>query len=338
MLILGIETSCDDTGIAIVRYENNQITVERNAISSQAALHKKYGGVVPEVAARKHTETIIPLLSETIAEYEPSTFDAIAVTAGPGLITSLQVGVETAKSLSYAWDVPVVGVNHIEGHIYSVLLNKNPKKITFPAVALIVSGGHTELIFMRDHGAYELLGRTRDDAAGETFDKSATMLGLPYPGGPEISRAAEQGNADAFSLPHPMKDPKSLEFSFSGLKNAIRLLIEERANTHNNRPVADIAASVQKTIVAILAERAIRAVKIHKPATFILAGGVAANGRLRSELSKSLKDKTRVLMPEQQYAQDNAAMIAAAACYRISKAKPDQRETLTARSDWELVE
>jgi len=337
MKILGIETSCDDTGIAILDIRDGLFRVEKNNIASQASLHTKYGGVVPEVAARKHVETIIPLLKETIAEHAPESFDAIAVTAGPGLVTSLQVGVETAKSLSYAWNVPLAGVNHIEGHLYSVLLNRHIDELVFPAVALVVSGGHTELILMRDHGDYALLGRTRDDAAGETFDKAATMLKLPYPGGPAITKQAEQGNAEAFALPHPMKDPQSLEFSFSGLKNAIRLLIEEQKQSRGPLAIADIAASVQKTIVDILVERSHRAVAQYNPKTFILAGGVAANPLLRDTLTQTIGARATVLMPEQPYTQDNAAMIAAAAYQQVCTKQFARYDTLTALSNWELV-
>ena len=270
MIILGIETSCDDTCASLVEIKQGKLKVLTNIISSQAKIHSRYGGVVPELAARNHIQNIIPVidlslrggsrhggrrgnLSGAQSDHKIASPphrqvamtkkpDAIAVTTGPGLITSLIIGVETAKSLSFAWDIPLIEVNHIEGHIYSPLLPSSRRNapwrvptIKFPAVALVVSGGHTELILMSAHGKYKLLGRTRDDAAGEAFDKTAKMLGLGYPGGPLISKLATKGNAKAFSLPRPMTETDNFEFSFSGLKNAIRLLIE---NIKNNSVIA----------------------------------------------------------------------------------------------------
>ena len=332
MLILGIETSCDDTAAALLEAKSGRFQIIKHITASQAKLHAKYKGVVPEVAARKHLETMIPVLNEVLGQRRPA---VIAVTTGPGLITSLLIGVETAKALSFAWNIPLVGINHIEGHIYSVLLSG--QKIKFPAIALIVSGGHTELILMKNHGQYKLLGRTRDDASGETFDKAAVMIGLPYPGGPEIAKRAAKGNSKAFDLPRPMLK-QGLEFSFSGLKNAIRLLIDDlRRNAPRRVPTDDVCASIEQTIVDVLVYKSLAAVSKCKPKTFILAGGVAANKKLRQTLSGSLPKSTRFLMPAPEFCQDNAAMIAAAAYRRALKKKFIRYDKLKTNANWELV-
>ena len=336
MHILGIETSCDDTAAALVEVKGDKFRVLKNIIASQAKLHQKYGGVVPEVAARKHVETIIPTIQEALGSKRPN-LDAIAVTSGPGLITSLHVGVETAKSLSIAWDVPLVGTNHIEGHIYSVLLNEKISRLKFPAVALVVSGGHTELILMTDHGRYKLLGRTRDDAAGEAFDKSAKMLGLPYPGGPEISKHAEKGNADAFDIPRPMIERDDCEMSFSGMKNAIRLLIEDLKKSKEKLPINDLAASIEQAIVDLLVTKSLIAVAQNNPKTFILSGGVSANKKLRSCIKKASPKSINLLIADQKFTQDNAAMIAGASYHHIKGKQFSDPCKLSANANWELV-
>ena len=336
MMILGIETSCDDTSSALVEVKRGKFHVHKNIIASQAKLHNKYGGVVPEVAARKHVETIIPVIKEVIGNKQPQ-LDAIAVTQGPGLITSLHVGVETAKALPIAWNVPLIGTNHIEGHIYSVLLNEKISKLKFPAVALIVSGGHTELILMTNHGKYKLLGRTRDDAAGEAFDKSAKMLGLNYPGGPEISKHAQKGNPDAFDIPRPMIERDDCEFSFSGMKNAIRLLIEDLKKEKKKLPINDLAASIEEAIVDLLVTKSLISVAQNKPKTFVLAGGVSANKKLRSCIKKALPKSINILIADQQFTQDNASMIAAASYHHIKKKQFSNPYKLTANTNWELV-
>ncbi len=377
MLILGIETSCDDTAAALLEIKGGRFLVRKNLVAAQAQLHKKYGGVVPEVAARAHLETIIPVIKKIIPSFprrgKGVVLDAIAVTAGPGLITSLLIGVETAKALSFAWNVPLIKVNHIEGHIYSVLIPSPPGgegrgNIYFPAIALVVSGGHTELILIKNHGQYKLLGRTRDDAAGECFDKAGKMLGLPYPGGPEISKRAAKGNPLAFNLPRPMLAEPGFEFSFSGLKNAIRLLIEELENKKmlpRGRPrrprgplyldnrvqgvsppqkagskqqlIDDLCASIEHAIVDVLAQKSLSAVAKYKPKTFILAGGVAANNKLRQTLSDALPKSTRFLLPENQYCMDNAVMIAVAGYFQAKRKKFIKYDKLKAKADWELV-
>ncbi|MDP1709828.1 MAG: tRNA (adenosine(37)-N6)-threonylcarbamoyltransferase complex transferase subunit TsaD [Candidatus Komeilibacteria bacterium] len=337
MIILGIETSCDDTAAALLEVKGGRFRLLKHLTASQVKLHAKYQGIVPEVAARAHLETIIPVIVETLHATSLRLPNAIAVTTGPGLITSLLIGVETAKALSFAWDIPLVGVNHIEGHIYSVLLS--PQTIKFPAIALIVSGGHTELILMKNHGQYKLLGRTRDDAAGECFDKSARMLGLPYPGGPEISKRAAKGKARAFDLPRPMIHEPGFEFSFSGLKNAIRLLVE---NLHGRDkaclvPTNNLCASIEQAIVDVLVHKSLAACAKYKPKTFILAGGVSANKKLRQTLVDALSKKTQFLSPAQEFCMDNAGMIAAAAYHHIKKKQFTKYDKLKANANWELV-
>lgn len=395
MMILGIETSCDDTGVALVEATRGKFYVRSNAIISQAKLHNKYGGVVPELAARNHLKNIIPAIDEVLSpllseervrvrsEGAPA-IDAIAVTAGPGLATSLHVGVETAKTLALAWNIPLVGANHMEGHIYSPLLQptsppqrsgrggvrggardtKQPR-INFPAIALIVSGGHTELILMAGHGQYKLLGKTRDDAAGEAFDKAAQMLGLPYPGGPAISKHAEKGDPNSFEIPRPMIERDDCEFSFSGMKNAIRLIVEKISPPASGSPktaegifgvnrggdkggvgeehrlpanvINDLCASIQQAIVDILVTKSLIAIAVAAPKTFILAGGVAANKLLRETIAKNLPKSVRLLISSLAYSQDNGAMIAASAYWHITKKQFDSPESLTANAHWELV-
>jgi len=353
MKILGIETSCDDTCAALLDIKRGKFDVIKSIVSSQADLHKKYGGVVPEVAARKHVETIIPVIKEVLNS--PSftkegvggrlrgkrKLDAIAIASGPGLVTSLHVGVETAKALSLAWNVPLIKVNHIEGHIYSPLLNvgarhASPLPLKFPAIALIVSGGHTELILMTSHGKYRLLGRTRDDASGEAFDKSAKMLGLSYPGGPEISKRAKKGNPYKYDIPKPMIHEPGFEFSFSGMKNAIRLLIEDLGTDAIHR-VSDLSASIEQAIIDVLTHKSLKAVKHYKPKTFILAGGVSANKKLRKTLQHALPKSTQFLAPDMKFCMDNAAMIAAAGYHHAKNKKFIEYHKLTADANWELV-
>ena len=227
MIILGIETSCDDTAVSLIRGTKNKLTILSHIVSSQIMTHRKYGGVVPEVAARRHVINIIPTLDSALRQAKISSdkIDVIAVTRGPGLVTSLRVGVQTAKTLAFAWGKKIIGVNHMEGHIYANWLGHH--KILLPALCLIVSGGHTELILMKNHGQYKLVGQTRDDAAGEAFDKVAKLIGLKYPGGPLIQKLAKQGNANRFNFPRPMLYQKNYDFSFSGLKTAVLYLVKK---------------------------------------------------------------------------------------------------------------
>ncbi|MBU2575755.1 tRNA (adenosine(37)-N6)-threonylcarbamoyltransferase complex transferase subunit TsaD [Patescibacteria group bacterium] len=342
MKILGIETSCDDTCAALLDIKRGKFNVLKSIVASQANLHKKYGGVVPEVAARKHVETIIPVISEAIRQ-QRSKVDVIAIASGPGLISSLHVGVETAKALSLVWDVPLIKVNHIEAHIYSVLLSVGVRHAShlpfkFPAIALIVSGGHTELILMRDHGKYSLLGRTRDDAAGEAFDKSAKMLGLPYPGGPQISQHAQHGDPRKYDIPKPMIHEPGYEFSFSGMKNAIRLLIE---NFGTDAPLGrlspDLCASIEQAIIDVLTNKSIKTIEHYKPKTFILAGGVSANKKLRKTLKYALPKSTQFLAPDIKFCMDNASMVAVAAYFHAKNKEYIPYHKLTANANWELV-
>jgi N6-L-threonylcarbamoyladenine synthase len=314
MRALAIETSCDETAIAIVSEKNNRFVVDKSTLASQATIHAKYGGVVPEVAAREHAAHVIPLLKEVGVAHDGEGIDAIAVTAGPGLVPALRIGVELAKTLAWSWGKPLVAVNHLEGHIYSVWLEKETP--AFPALCLLVSGGHTELILMKDHGDYELLGMTRDDAAGEAFDKVAKMLGLSYPGGPEISRAALKGDREAIEFPRPMSDSNDLDFSFSGLKTAVRVRLAE----HADDSVEDIAASFQQAAVDSLVYKTLKAVAQTNPKSIILSGGVSANKHLRQTLESALPDGISFHAPDLSLTGDNAVMIAIAGLHR-AKAK-----------------
>ncbi|MEK7105099.1 MAG: tRNA (adenosine(37)-N6)-threonylcarbamoyltransferase complex transferase subunit TsaD [Patescibacteria group bacterium] len=319
MRIFGIETSCDETAMAIVEGKGDRVKVKANIVASQMKLHEKYGGVVPEVAARQHVETIIPMLSEIVPPNGKG-IDAIAVTYGPGLVPALRVGVELGRTLSLLWQKPLIGVNHLEGHIYSNWLKPRYKPMVFPALVLIVSGKHTEIVLMKGYGKYQLLGETRDDAAGEAFDKVARILGLPYPGGPAVSRLAKEGNGSRFDLPRPMIDSKDFDFSFSGLKTAV--LYTWREAGEKKALKADMAASFQEAAVGVLVGKMTKAIALTKPKTVMIAGGVAANEHLRSRLGKAIKKqfpKVKFIVPEMKYTGDNAAMIAAAGYFRALK-------------------
>lgn len=335
MLILGIETSCDETSTCLLEVQNNKARLNGHVIVSQANLHKKYGGVVPELAAREHIKTIIPALKET--GMTPKTkIDAIAVTVGPGLISSLMVGVEVAKTLAWALKKPLIKVNHIEGHIYSPFLDLE-LKFSFPYLALIVSGGHTELILMGGHGNYKLVGCTQDDAVGEAFDKVAKLLGLSYPGGPAISALAQSGNPGAFDFPRPMINDPSLNFSFSGLKTAVLYQVE-KIKTVTPKIKKDICASFEKACVDVLIYKTLKAVKKYNVKKIILAGGVSANTKLREEFSgKARKEKLNLLISPLAYTGDNAAMIALAGYFHAIKKDFVDPFRLEADASWELV-
>jgi len=314
MKILGIETSCDETSVAIVEERGGRFFVEKNLIASQIALHEKYGGVVPEVAARAHVETMMPLLIESGVSPDGAGIDAIAVTAGPGLVPALRIGVELGKTLAWSWGKSLLAVNHLEGHICSVWLNE--MQPTFPALALLVSGGHTELILMRDHGVYERLGATRDDAAGEAFDKVAKLLGLGYPGGPIISRMAEKGDARAIAFPRPMLESGDFDFSFSGLKTAARNVIL-RPKVEGSNAIHDICASFQEAVVETLVTKTKQAAQKYHPVSIILSGGVAANMRLREALQAAFAIPVHI--PQMKFTTDNAAMIAVAGFFKAQR-------------------
>lgn len=330
MKILGIETSCDETSCAIVE---NGTRVLANIIASQIDLHAKTGGVVPEIAAREHVLKMIPVLDEclSVAGCTWDDIDAVAVTRGPGLISSLIIGTETANVISFLKEKPLVPVQHIVGHIYSNWL-EIPDEVEFPVLVLTVSGGHNELILMRDHSEFEVLGETRDDAAGEAFDKVARILELGYPGGPVISREAENGDLARFNLPRSFLEKGSLDFSFSGLKTAV--LNEAKKNVINGQFKADLAASFQEAVVTVLAEKLMMAYeKFSEVKELHLAGGVSANKRLREFIEKmihggcgSCKSAEKFSkIPKLRYPKfiqfctDNAAMIAAAGYYLYKK-------------------
>ncbi len=320
MRILGIESSCDETALAVIEKQEDRLVIEKQALASQIAVHAQYGGVVPEVAAREHAQHIFPLLKQLSIETTGKGIDAIAVTSGPGLIPALRIGVELAKTLAWVWNKPLVAVNHLEGHVYSVWIHE-PLPM-FPALCLLVSGGHTELLLMRDHGRYELIGMTRDDAAGEAFDKVAKLLGLSYPGGPEISRLAIKGNASAINFPRPMLHTTDGDFSFSGLKTAVRKHVESCVFAGRSLPVADIAASFQQAIVDVLVEKTRRAVHQFQPRSVILSGGVSANRLLRNSLASELRYEFPSLtfhVPDVSLTGDNAIMIAIAGAFRFEK-------------------
>jgi N6-L-threonylcarbamoyladenine synthase len=313
MKILGIETSCDETAAAVV--EDGGGVILSNQVASQVEIHARYGGVVPEVASRQHVLAAVPVIEQAMAEAGIGwgDLDGIAVTIGPGLAGSLLVGVNVAKALSLACSLPLAGVNHLEGHIYANWLNGGG--VVFPVVCLIVSGGHSDLVLMRGHGDYVVVGRTRDDAAGEAFDKAARILGLGYPGGPAIERAARDG-ADCLKLPRAWL-PGSYDFSFSGVKTAL-LRLEQGAKISS---LADAAASFQAAVVEVLVTKTVAAAREYRVGSILLAGGVAANRCLRESLTQ--ESPVPVLTPEPWLCTDNAAMIAAAGYYHLRAGRVD---------------
>ena len=320
MKILGIETSCDETGIALFDSDLGRARpldgLVAQALYSQVRMHEKYGGVVPELASRDHIRRVLPLTRQVLSDAgcAPSDLDAIAFTQGPGLAGALLVGAGTASGMALALDVPVLGVHHLEGHLLSPLLSHTPPK--FPFVALLVSGGHTQLMIVRGFAQYELLGESVDDAAGEAFDKSAKLLGLGYPGGPALSRLAESGAPDRFRLPRPMLDSGDLDFSFSGLKTAVLTLVRKQGNDASTR--ADIACAVQEAIVDVLVAKSVRAVTQCGLKRLVIAGGVSANVRLRERLDCAATERgIQVFYPELALCTDNGAMIAFAGACRF---------------------
>ena len=363
--ILGIETSCDETAAAVLQKYGDQIKVLSSVISSSAELQAKFGGVIPEQAAREQLKAMIPVLKEALDQAFPhlsfekqiEQIEAIAVTYGPGLIGSLLVGVETAKTLALTWNKPLLAINHLIGHYYANCISpedsrqktedrleikqktdktesvfshpssaiSSPSSVfrppEFPCIGLLVSGGHTDLVLFKNHNDYEYLGGTRDDAAGECFDKCARLLGYPYPGGPKISQLAKNGDPKKYPLPLPMTSSHDYDFSFSGLKTAFLHLTQKLGidpKQTNNQEIADLCASLESTIVKSLVKKTLQAVQEHNVQTLIVGGGVSANQKLRTELqaeSIKLKDPLTIHLPELKYCGDNAAMIASAAFF-----------------------
>jgi N6-L-threonylcarbamoyladenine synthase len=318
MTILAIETSCDETAIAIVSEKDGVFEIQNQILASQAKIHAQYGGVVPEVAAREHASLIFPLLKELGVSPDGEGIDAIAVTAGPGLVPALRIGVEMAKSLAWLWNKPLVPVNHLEGHFYSVWLEQEQVP-EFPALCLLVSGGHTELTLAKDHGEYELLGMTRDDAAGEAFDKVAKLLGLGYPGGPAIAKKALEGDKQAIDFPRPMLKSGDLDFSFAGLKTAVRVHLE-----NNVESVEDVSASFLLAVTDVLVEKTMKAIEQTQPKALIISGGVSADRYLRTVMQQTLSERfpdVSFHIPQVKYTGDNASMIAVAGIMNAKKEK-----------------
>jgi N6-L-threonylcarbamoyladenine synthase len=318
ILVLGIETSCDETAVAIVK---NGRELVANVVASQIESHKRFGGVVPEIASRHHVEQITIVLEEALqqANVTFADIDAIAVTEGPGLVGALLVGVNAAKAIAFAHNIPLVGVHHIAGHIYA---NRLVTELQFPLLSLVVSGGHTELVYMEQHGSFEVIGETRDDAAGEAYDKVARTLSLPYPGGPHIDRLAHEGTAN-LDLPRAWLEPDSYDFSFSGLKSAVINTVHNASQRGEHIAPEDLAASFQASVIDVLVTKTIRAAKQYKVKQVLLAGGVAANRGLRTRLEESFHDieSIELIIPPLSLCTDNAAMIAAAGTIAYEKGK-----------------
>jgi N6-L-threonylcarbamoyladenine synthase len=317
MIVLGVESSCDETGIALYDTERGLLA---HALHSQVAMHEAYGGVVPELASRDHVRRAIPLLEQVLAESgeSVSSIDAIAYTQGPGLAGALLVGASVANGLALALNKPVIGVHHLEGHLLSPLLAAQPP--SFPFVALLVSGGHTQLMRVDDVGEYTMLGETLDDAAGEAFDKSAKLLGLGYPGGPAISRLAESGDPSLFELPRPMLHSKNLDFSFSGLKTAVLTLVKKQEGELTEKIRAAIARAFVDAIVEVLVAKCLAAIKQTGMKRLVIAGGVGANAQLRKALNEAaVKKRFEVFYPDLALCTDNGAMIALAGALRIAR-------------------
>jgi N6-L-threonylcarbamoyladenine synthase len=335
MLVLGIESSCDETGVAL--YDTGRGLLG-HALYSQISMHRDYGGVVPELASRDHIKRLVPLLEQTLAQSQQTlnNIDAIAVTIGPGLAGALLVGTGFAHALAFALNRPIIGVHHLEGHLLSPLLSSNPP--AFPFLALLVSGAHTQLMQVQGVGDYTLLGETLDDAAGEAFDKSAKLLGLPYPGGPHLSRLALQGDASRFHLPRPLKHSGDLNFSFAGLKTAVLTTVNKAAPL-DEKTRADLAASIVDAITDVLCSKALAALEQTGLQRLVVAGGVGANQQLRARLNEAAQKKNfAVYYPELEWCTDNGAMIALAGALRLQQQTGSVAGAFRVRPRWPLVE
>ena len=331
MRVLAIESSCDESAAAVLDAQAGLLAHE---LFSQVELHRAHGGVVPELASRDHVRRLLPLVERALerADTTPRDLHGVAYTAGPGLIGALLTGAALARSLAYAWGLPAIGVHHLEGHLLAPLLEPEPPP--FPHLALLVSGGHTLLIEVARIGSYRVLGASRDDAAGEAFDKTAKLLGLPYPGGPQLAQIAAGGKAGVFSFPRPMLDRAGLEFSFSGLKTAVRHALEGRELTSQLR--ADVACGVQEAIVDTLVTKSLRALEYTGLSALVVSGGVSANRVLRERLSAAAgRIGTRVYYPRIEFSTDNAAMIALAGLKRLEAGQHDDL-AIQARAQWPL--
>jgi N6-L-threonylcarbamoyladenine synthase len=318
-LTLGIETSCDETAAAVIR---NGTEIVSNIVLSQINIHQKYGGVVPEIASRKHIEAIFPVIEEALTEAQVTLEDieVIAVTYGPGLVGSLLVGIAAAKALAFALEKPLVGVNHIEGHIYANFLNQ--RDVEPPFVCLTVSGGHTDLLLIPKFGDYKIIGRTRDDAAGEAFDKVARVLGLPYPGGPQIEKQARGGNPEAIAFPRGLLEEGNFDFSFSGLKTAALNYLNQVQQKGEVVNTSDFAASFQWAIIDVLTQKLLAAAEKYEVDQLVLSGGVAANSAFRKHVQECADQRgLRLFYPPAHLCTDNAAMIASAGYFRYLAGK-----------------
>jgi N6-L-threonylcarbamoyladenine synthase len=337
MLILGLETSCDETGVALYDTERGLLA---DALYSQVELHVEYGGVVPELASRDHIRKALPLVEQVLEEAgcAAADIDGVAYTAGPGLVGALMVGATLARSLAWGWGVPALGVHHMEGHLLAPMLEEEPPPLPF--VALLVSGGHTQLVRVDDIGVYRILGESLDDAAGEAFDKAAKMLGLPYPGGPHIARLAQRGEPGRFVFPRPMVNRPGLDFSFSGLKthtlNTVQQCRQGRELAEQDK--CDIAAAFEEAVVATLVIKCRRALRQEQMQRLVIAGGVSANRKLRQRLESALaREGARVYYPAPRYCTDNGAMIAYAGARRLQVGQVDDAHARV-RPRWPMEE
>ncbi|MEA3273503.1 MAG: tRNA (adenosine(37)-N6)-threonylcarbamoyltransferase complex transferase subunit TsaD [Patescibacteria group bacterium] len=356
MNILSIETSCDETAFAIGAVQNGHFKLLANTVSSQVKVHQKFGGVVPNLSAREHLKNFKPLLDKTLTQagIPLKEIDCFSVAPGPGLIPALLVGTSIAKTLAFYHQKPLVPIHHLEGHTYATWLKKNGElrdDIAFPALVLIVSGGHTQLMLMQDHLHYEILGRTLDDAVGEAFDKVARILELGYPGGPLIEKIAQKGNPEKFQLPRPMINSDNLDFSFSGLKTAVLYVVKEYLEKKEMVPTADMAASFEQAVVDTLIAKTQKAVNTYNPQSLILAGGVAANTKIREAFIEIAQKRNKAkeysnyyplqaYVPELKFCGDNAAMQLPAVFFRLEKyGKKKYREgwrDVEAEANWGL--
>ncbi|HEV7611875.1 MAG TPA: tRNA (adenosine(37)-N6)-threonylcarbamoyltransferase complex transferase subunit TsaD [Steroidobacteraceae bacterium] len=331
MRVIGIESSCDETAVAVYDADLGLLS---HRLHSQVAMHQAYGGVVPELASRDHVRRLLPLVREALTEAhsDRDSIDGVAYTAGPGLIGALLVGAGFAASLAFAWGKPALGIHHLEGHLLAPLLEPDPP--TFPFLALLVSGGHTQIVDVAGLGEYRILGETLDDAAGEAFDKTAKLLGLPYPGGAALAKLAESGSPDRFVFPRPMLDRPGLDFSFSGLKTAA--LVALRGRVLDDAIRADVARGFQEAVVETLAEKCRRALQITGHRRLVIAGGVGANRRLRERLAGIVRGVgAELFFPRPEFCTDNGAMIALAGCMRMTAGMYSHRR-INARANWTL--